>query len=178
VHTVAAVVKAHKSAEKFARRSAAALAIIADEGQHRRVGHVYFAKSCLLFFAVQPVPVITEILRQVSIVAGSVPGDGDIGSHLQAQRVVRSAATTVPVVTDLVDTKELGLGVVTDTCVNGIRILLLHTGRAHADLLGQQLHVLSDSQAVCTSENAPVLGREGTEEKETQAAVKLKSSTA
>ena len=162
MHAVSAAVEAHKGAQPLAGElGAAALAVIADEGQKHGVGHVHVAHLALLLASTEAVPIVLEVLGKVVEVAlGAISGKGNILSHLQSQGVIRSAAATVPVVTDFVNAKELVLGVAANTGIDGVRVLLLHARRAHAAVLGQQLHVLSDGQLTRSLQDTPIIGSE------------------
>ena len=161
VHTIAAEVEAHEGAQQLAGALVAAThAIVAHEGQQHGVGHVHVAHLALLASGIQAIPVVAEVLGQVLVVTvGSISGGGDVLSHLQSQRVIRSAAATIPVITDLIHAEEFSLGVVSDASVDGIGVLLLHARGAHTAVLGQELHMLSDGQRLCVFERSPVVRR-------------------
>ncbi len=162
VHAVSAAVKAHEGAQPLARElGAAALAVIADQGQKHGVSHVHVTHLALLLAGTEAVPVVLEVLSKVvEIALGAVSGKGNILSHLQSQGVVRGAAATVPVITDFVDAKELVLSVAANAGIDGVSVLLLYARRAHAALLGQELHMLSDGQLIGSLKNTPVVGSE------------------
>jgi hypothetical protein len=138
---------------------AASHALVAHHREEHRLGLVHFRECLLPVVACDAIPVIHKVLRQVLVVGvAAVAWNRYIGAGLHHDRVVRLAAAPVPVVTDLVDTENLGLCLARKTSVHGVRVLLLHTAlgnTARAALLGHELDVLANGKDLRVLHHAP-----------------------
>jgi hypothetical protein len=61
------------------------------------------------------------------------------------QRVIRGAATAVPVVRNFIDTKDLSLRILSQACIDRVGVFLLDTRRTGTTFLWKELHVLANS---------------------------------
>jgi hypothetical protein len=163
VDAILAAGEAHEGAEPLAGRlAAAALAVVADNGEQHRVALVELAHGHGVSTWVARISskVRLNVRRQVvEVVKAKVSGQRDVLSDLELERVVWLAAAAIPVIRHLVHTQHLDLAHavsrVDTVCV------FLGDGRALAALLGQQLDVLADGEDIGRVDDGPELRGHG-----------------
>jgi len=67
-------------------------------------------------------------------------------AHFHSERMVGFATATVPVVTDLINTKNLALGLMGQTRVDGVGALLRSARWTNAASFGKELQVLPNTE--------------------------------
>jgi hypothetical protein len=126
IDAILATLKAHKVVQPLARAlAAAAHAIIAHHRQQHWLLHVQLTQRLGLATSFETFKVGHEVLAKMTEIAvGAVAGHGDVLTDLQTQWVIGLAAAAVPVVAHFVHAQKFGLGILGQTGIDRVSVLL------------------------------------------------------